>query len=82
MVEEDADQHLHHFTVELKGELRRQDQLETEARQKNTINIQAFNLKAFLSSFCTFVCMKRLYKKYAVYAKLQFNFKQHYKLQS
>lgn len=37
MVEENADQHLHHFTVELKGELRCQDQLETE-HTKNMIN--------------------------------------------
>lgn len=27
MVKEDADQHLHHFTIELKGEVMRQDQL-------------------------------------------------------
>lgn len=29
VVEENADQHLHHFTIELKWEMGRQDQLET-----------------------------------------------------
>lgn len=32
MVEEDADQHLHHFTVEFKRKVMRQDQL----REKNS----------------------------------------------
>lgn len=45
MVEEDADQHLHHFTVELKGELRCQDQLQTQTRQKNTMNVVRFYLR-------------------------------------
>lgn len=39
MVEEDADQHLHHFTIELERESRRQDQLETQTRLKNKINL-------------------------------------------
>lgn len=37
--EEDADQHLHHFAVELERELMSQDQLET---QKNTINLMGY----------------------------------------
>lgn len=33
VVEENADQHLHHFAIELKWEMGREDQLETEHTQ-------------------------------------------------
>lgn len=37
VVEENAHQHLHHFAIELKWEMGRQDQLETEHTQKDLL---------------------------------------------
>lgn len=54
MVEENADQHLHHLTVELKGELRCQDQLENRQDKKKGIivyNRIFIDYLIFLSSF-------------------------------
>ena len=39
MVKEDADQHLHHFSGEFKGELRSQDQLQTKRDKKEMMQM-------------------------------------------
>ena len=46
MVEEDADQHLHHFSVELKREVMCQDHLEETKSTKNAINLLGSHLKS------------------------------------